>query len=75
MVAVPAEIPVTSPVLLIVAMAGMLDDHTPLVVVEANWEVPPMHTACRPLTVPALSGALTITDRVAVAIAQPEFMV
>jgi hypothetical protein len=55
MVAVPAATPVTTPVFgLIVATAGLLEDHVPPVLAVEKFTVAPAHTVC----VPA-KGAIT----------------
>ncbi len=72
MVAVPAAIPVTSPVVaLTVAIAGVLLDQAPPVTVEVNVDVPLTQMPWLPLRVPAEGAAVTVTVRVAVALAQP----
>ena len=72
MVAVPAAIPVTSPVVaLTVAIAGVLLDQAPPVTVEVKVDVPLTQMPWLPLRVPAVGAAVTVTVRVAVALAQP----
>ena len=72
MVAVPAATPVTSPVVaLTVAMAGVLLDQAPPVMVEEKVVVALTQMFCVPLRVPAVGAAVTVTVRVAVALAQP----
>jgi hypothetical protein len=72
MVAVPAVKPVTSPVVaLTVATAGVLLDQAPPVTVEVNVDVPLTQMPWLPLRVPAVGAAVTVTVRVAVALAQP----
>ena len=72
MVAVPAVIPVTSPVAaLTVATAGALLDQEPPVAVEVKVDVPLTQMFWFPLSVPAVGGAVMVTVRVAVALAQP----
>ena len=72
MVAVPAAIPVTSPVVaLTVAIAGVLLDQAPPVTVEVKVDVPLTQMSWLPLRVPAVGAAVTVTVRVAVALAQP----
>ena len=72
MVAVPAVKPVTSPVVaLMVAIAGVLLDQAPPVTVEVNVDVPLTQMPWLPLRVPAEGAAVTVTVRVAVALAQP----
>jgi hypothetical protein len=72
MVAVPADIPVTSPVeALIVATAGALLIQLPPETVEPKVVVPVTQILWFPLRVPAAGGGLMVTDRVAVAFAQP----
>ena len=70
--AVPAPTPVISPLVeFTVATAVLLLDHVPLEAVDVKVVVPPTHTAWFPLRVPAEGGAVTVTVRVAVALAQP----
>ena len=72
MVAVPAAIPVTSPVVaLTVATAGVLLDQAPPEMVEVKVVVPVTQMLWFPLSVPAVGAAVTVTVRVAVALAQP----
>jgi len=72
MVAVPAVKPVTSPVVaLTVATAGVLLDQAPPVTVEVKVDVPLTQMPWLPLRVPAVGAAVTVTVRVAVALAQP----
>ena len=72
MVAVPAATPVTSPVVaLTVAMAGVLLDQAPPEMVDAKVDVPFTQISCVPLSVPVVGAAVTVTVRVAVALAHP----
>ena len=72
MVAVPAATPVTSPVVaLTVATAGVLLDQAPPEMVEVNVDVPLTQMFWFPLSVPAVGAVVTVTVRVAVALAQP----
>ena len=72
MVAVPAATPVTSPVVaLTVAIARVLLDQVPPVMVEVNVDVPLTQMFWFPLRVPAVGAVVTVTVRVAVALAQP----
>ena len=72
MVAVPAATPVTSPVVaLTVATAGVLLDQAPSEMVEVNVDVPLTQMFWFPLSVPAVGAVVTVTVRVAVALAQP----
>ena len=72
MVAVPAVKPVTRPVVaLTVATAGVLLDQAPPVTVEVKVDVPLTQMSWLPLRVPAVGAAVTVTVRVAVALAQP----
>jgi hypothetical protein len=73
-VAVPAVRPVTSPVLLTVATAGLLESQVPLVEVGMNVVVLPIQISCVPLIVPGLIGWVTNTVLVAVAMPQPGTM-
>ena len=72
MVDVPAVTPVTTPVVAFtVATAGseevQLPPEVPLL---ANEEVPPIQMACVPDNVPAETGAVTVTTKVASALGQ-----
>jgi len=72
MVAVPAVIPVTRPeVALTVATAGVLLDQAPPEMVEVNVDVPLTQILWFPPRVPAVGAVVTVTVRVAVALAQP----
>jgi hypothetical protein len=72
MVAIPPVIPVTTPeVALTVAMPGALLDQVPPVAVELKVVVWLEQMFWLPLSVPALGAAVTVTVRVAVALAQP----
>ena len=72
MVAVPAVKPVTRPVVaLTVAIAGVLLDQEPPVMLEVKVDVPLTQMLWFPLSVPAVGAAVTVTVRVAVALAQP----
>ena len=72
MVAVPAVKPVTIPVVaLTVATAGVLLDQEPPVMVEVKVDVPLTQMLWFPLSVPAVGAVVTVTVRVAVALAQP----
>ena len=72
MVAVPAAIPVTRPVVAFtVATPVALLDQLPPLTVDANVVVPFTQMLCVPLSVPAEVGAVTVTVLVAVALAQP----
>ena len=68
----PAVKPVTIPVVaLTVATAGVLLDQAPPVTVEVKVDVPLTQMLWFPLRVPAVGAAVTVTVRVAVALAQP----
>jgi len=72
MVAVPAATLVTRPVeALMVATPVALLDQLPPEMVEAKVVVPETQTVWVPLRVPAEGAAVTVTVRVAVALAQP----
>ena len=72
MVAVPAVTPVTRPeVALTVAMLVSLLDQDPPVMEELKVVVPLTQILWFPLSVPAVGAAVTATERVAVALAQP----
>ena len=72
MVAVPAVKPVTRPVVaLTVATAGVLLDQDPPVMEELKVVVPLTQILWFPLSVPAVGAVVTVTVRVAVALAQP----
>ena len=60
MLVVPVAIPVTIPVLPIVAAAVFDDDHVPPVTASVSVIVLPTHTLVNPLTVPALGSGLTV---------------
>ena len=64
-VAVPEAIPITSPVEgLILAIEVLFDDQVPPKMVEEKRVALPTHTSCRPLSMPAFGGAVTVTVRV-----------
>ena len=68
----PAVKPVTRPVVeLTVAMLVSLLDQAPPVTVEVKVDVPLTQMPWLPLRVPAVGAAVTVTVRVAVALAQP----
>ena len=72
MVAVPAVKPVTRPVVaLTVAMLVSLLDQDPPVTVEVKADVPLTQMFWFPLSVPAVGAVVTVTEREAVALAQP----
>ena len=72
MVAVPAATPVTTPeVVLTVAMLVSLLDQAPPLMVEVKADVPLTQMFWFPLSVPAVGAVVTVTVRVAVALAQP----
>jgi hypothetical protein len=72
MVAVPAATPVTRPVeVSMVATAGVLLVQLPPDMVDAKVDVPFTQISCVPLSVPAVGAAVTVTVRVAVALAHP----
>ena len=72
MVEVPAASGVITPVAFIVALVVSNDVHVPPESPsDVNVDVPLEHRACVPLTVPAFGDAVTVTVRVAVALAQP----
>jgi len=73
MVAVPMLAPVTTPVeAFTVATPVLLDvQEPPVLPLLVNVVVPPTQMVCVPLRVPALGAAVTVTVRVAVALAQP----
>lgn len=73
MVAVPAVMPVTAPVLLTLATAVLLLLHTPPVTASLNVVVPPVHTVMVPVMVPADGVPDTVT--VVVALAVPQLLV
>jgi len=67
MVAVPAAIPVTRPVVAFtVATPVALLDQLPPLTVEVNVVVPAIQMLCIPLSVPAEVGAATVIVPVAV---------
>jgi hypothetical protein len=68
-VAVPAATPVTSPVeAFTVATPAVELDQLPPDTVEEKFVVVPAQIACVPLSVPAVPGAVTVTEAVAVAL-------
>ena len=68
----PAVKPVTRPVeVSMVATAGALLVHLPPEMVEAKVDVLFTQISCVPLSVPAVGAAVTVTVRVAVALAHP----
>ena len=72
MVAEPAVTPVTRPVeALIVATAALPLLQLPPETVLLKVVLPSTQIACVPLSVPALTGAVTVTVRVAVALGHP----
>ena len=72
MIALPAVTPVKRPVVgLTVAIFVSLLDHEPPVTVEAKVDVLFTQISCVPLSVPAVGAAVTVTVRVAVALAHP----
>ena len=72
MVAVPAVKPVTRPVVaLTMAMLVSLLVQDPPVMLEVKVDVPLTQMLGFPLIVPAVGAAVTVTERVAVALAQP----
>ena len=70
MVVVPADRPLTMPVLLTVAIPVETLLHTPPVIASVNDVVALTHTFEMPLTVPAIGNGLMLTVAVAVAIPQ-----
>jgi hypothetical protein len=72
MTAVPALTPATAPVeLLIVATAGVAEDHVPPLTEEVKVEDPLEQIAVVPEIVPAEGGAVTVTVAVVETFAQP----
>ncbi len=73
MVAVPAETPVTTPVLLLTVAIPVLFEvqAPPAVPLDENVVVPATQMFCVPLTVPAFGAAVTVTVLVAVAFEHP----
>ena len=68
----PAVKPVTRPVveLTVAMLVSLLDQEPPLTVVVKD-NVPLTQMFWFPLSVPAVGAAVTVTERVAVALAQP----
>ena len=60
--AVPADKPLTTPVVLMVATAGLLLLHTPPAVALDKVTVLPSHTVVVPVMVPADGLAFTVND-------------
>ena len=71
MVAVPADTPVTMPVLPTVATVVAVLLHTPPVVASLNPVVAPAQTIAVPVIVPADGKGLTVTTLIAAAVPQP----
>ena len=72
MVAFPAATPVTRPVeVSMVATAGALLVHLPPETLDVKAVVSETQTVWLPLRFPAVGGAVTVRERVAVALAQP----
>ena len=68
----PGVSAVTKPVAELMVATDVFDElQMPPVVVEVKLVVLLTHRACVPLRVPAAGGAVTVTDRVAVAVRQP----
>jgi hypothetical protein len=70
MIAVPADTPVTTPVALTVAFAGVELVHVPPVVALVNVVVPPGATVVAPVVVLTIGIALTVITLVAAAMPQ-----
>ena len=66
----PAEIPVTTPPLLIVAMPGEAEAHVPPVVASVSVVVPPMHSVVAPPIEATDDNALTVITAVDTAVPQ-----
>ena len=66
----PAETPVTTPVELTVAIAGLLLLQVPPTVVSISVMVLPVHTLVGPVIVPADTTLITVTSAVAEALPQ-----
>ena len=65
--AVPAATPVISPVVLLIdAIAVLLDVHAPPLCDELNVVLLPIQVVCTPLNDPAVGTPVTVTLRVAV---------
>ena len=73
MVAVPADMPVTTPVLPIVATPELLLLHTPPALALLNVIVDASQTVVVPVIVPAFGNGLTVTT--AVVLATPQLLV
>ena len=72
MITVPVSTPVTIPeVALTLAMLVSLLVQDPPVMVDEKADVPLTHMPWFPLSVPAVGAAVTVTERMAVALAQP----
>lgn len=69
-VVVPADRPLTKPVLLTVAILVVPLLHTPPVVASVNDVVAPAHTVDAPVIIPAMGNGLMLTVAVATAIPQ-----
>lgn len=67
----PADTPVATPELLMVAFVISEVLHTPLPVASLKVPAAPVHIVDGPLTVPAPDSGLTVSIQVAVAVPQP----
>ena len=70
-VAVPADTPVTSPLLFTVAIPVALLLHVPPAVASENCVVLPEHTVCVPVIAATTGAALTVTVLVTGVVPQP----
>ena len=61
MIVVPADIPLTTPDILTLAIPVLLLLHTPPLAASLNVVVDPAHTVAVPLMIPATGGRLTVT--------------
>ena len=69
---VPALKPVTAPVeALMLATAGVAEDHAPPVIFDDKVDVPFSQIACVPVRLPAEGTGVTVTVAVAETLAQP----
>ena len=69
---VPALTPVTTPVeALMLATAGVAEDHAPPAIFDDKVDVPFSQIACVPVRLPAVGTGVTVTVAVAETLAQP----
>ena len=70
--AVPADTPLIAPVVVLIdATPALLLPQVPPATVDVKVLFPPTQIACVPLNVPALAGAVTVTETLSVSVPQP----